>query len=278
MLLNVVLEKTLESPLDYKEIKPDNPKGNQSWIFIGRTDAEVEAPILWPPDAKNWLIGKDPDAGKDWRQEEKGTTGDKMVGWHHHLNKYGFEQTLGDGEGQGSLACCSPWSHKESDTTEKLNNNTLVSSQRQKMKMRFLGGWDGKESACNTRDLIWSLGQEDFLERETATYSSILAWRIPWTEEPGGLSSTGSHRVGYDWGDWAQYYLTLKLIAPLSQVNGVQSTPPFPISHSKHWKLVCLGLLSLTLEMQIKNHPLVAFIKFVQCAFQEVFRTTMSYG
>ena len=87
----VVLEKTLESPLDSKEIQPFHPKGNQSWIFIGRTDAEAETPILWPPDAKNWLIGKDPDAGKDWRQEEKGTTEDEMAGWHHQLDGHEFE-------------------------------------------------------------------------------------------------------------------------------------------------------------------------------------------
>ena len=119
----VVLEKILESPLESKEIKPANPKGNQPWIFIGRTDAEAEAPILRPPDAKSWLIGKDPDAGKDWRQEEKGMTEQEMVGWHHQLNEYEFEQTQGDGEGQRSLACCSPWGHKESDMTELLNDN-----------------------------------------------------------------------------------------------------------------------------------------------------------
>ena len=119
----VVLEKTLESPLDCKEIKPVHPKGNQSWIFIGRTDVEAEAPILWPPDAKSWLIRKDPDAGKDWRQEEKGTIEDEMVGWHHWLNGHEFEQAPGDGEGQGSLACCSPCGRKESDITERLNNN-----------------------------------------------------------------------------------------------------------------------------------------------------------
>ena len=101
----MVLEKTLESPLDCKEIKPVNPKGNQPWIFIGRTDAEAEPPILWPKDVKNWLIGKDPDAGKDWRQEEKGTTEDEMVGWHHWLDGHEFEQSPGVGEGQGSLAC-----------------------------------------------------------------------------------------------------------------------------------------------------------------------------
>ena len=120
---NVVLEKTIESLLDCKEIKPINPKGNQSWIFIGRTDAEAEAPILWSPDAQSWLTGKDPDAGKDWRQEEKGMTEDEMVGWHHWLNWHEFEQAPGDGEGQGSLACCSPGSCKESDMTERLNNS-----------------------------------------------------------------------------------------------------------------------------------------------------------
>ena len=113
----VMLEKTLESPLDYKEIKLVNPKGNQSWIFTGRTGAETEAPILWPPDAKNWLIGKDPDAGKDWRQE-KGMTEDEMVGWYRWLDGHEFEQALGVGNGQGSLACCSPWDCKHSDMTE----------------------------------------------------------------------------------------------------------------------------------------------------------------
>ena len=116
----VVLEKTLENPLDCKEIKPVNSKRNQFWIFIGRTDAE--ATILWPRDAKNGLIGKDRDAGKDWRREGKGTTEDKMVGRHHRLNGHEFEQALGEGERQGSLACWSPWGHKESDTTEQLNN------------------------------------------------------------------------------------------------------------------------------------------------------------
>ena len=121
----VVLEKTLESPLDFKEIKPVNLKGNQSWIFIGRTDAEAETSILWPPDAKNWLIWKDPDAGKDWRQEEKGATEDEMVGWHHWLDGHELEQDLGVGDGQGSLACYSPWGCKEMDMTERLNWSEL---------------------------------------------------------------------------------------------------------------------------------------------------------
>ena len=108
----VVLEKTLESPLDCKEIQPIHSKGNQSWIFIGRTDVEAETLILWPPDGKSWLIWTDPDAGKDWRQEEKGMTEDEMVGWHHWLDGREFEQAPEVGDGQGSLGSCSPWGHK----------------------------------------------------------------------------------------------------------------------------------------------------------------------
>ena len=108
-------------PLDWKEIQPVNPNGNQSWILIGRTDAEAETLILWPPDAKNWLIWKDHDAGKDWKWEEKGRQRMKMVGWHHRLDGHEFEQALGVGDGQGSLACCSTWGCKELDITEWLN-------------------------------------------------------------------------------------------------------------------------------------------------------------
>ena len=126
MLLNCGVgeeSNTLESPLNCKEIKPVNPKGNQSRKFIGRTNAEAQTPILWPPDAKNRLTGKNPDAGKDGRQEEKGMTEDEMVGWHHQLDGHEFEQAPGYGDGQGSLACCSPWGRNKSDTTEQLNNN-----------------------------------------------------------------------------------------------------------------------------------------------------------
>ena len=104
-------------------------KGDQSWVFIGRTDVEAETPILWPPGAKSWLIGKDPDVGKDWGQEEKGTTEDEMVGWHHRLDGRGFGWTLGVGDGQGGLACCSSWGHKELDTTERLNWTELIHMQ-----------------------------------------------------------------------------------------------------------------------------------------------------
>ena len=117
----VVLDDTLENLLDWKEIQPVHPEGNQSWIFTVRTDAEAEPPILWLSDAKNWLIWKDPDAGKDWRWEEKGMTEDEMVGWHQRLNGHEFEQALGVGDGQGGLGCCSPWGHKESGMTERLN-------------------------------------------------------------------------------------------------------------------------------------------------------------
>ena len=117
----VVLEKTLESPLDCKEIQPVHPKGDQSWMFIGRTDAEAETLILWAPDLKSRFTGKDPDAGKDWRQEEKGTTEDEIVGWHHWLYGHELEQSPGVDNGQGSQACCSPWGRKESDMTEQLN-------------------------------------------------------------------------------------------------------------------------------------------------------------
>ena len=117
----VVLEKTLESPLDCKEIKPVSPKGNQSWIFIGRTDAEAETPVLGPSNAMNRLTGNDHDAGKDWRQEEKGMTEDETVGWHHQLDVHESEQAPGVGDGQGGLVRCSLWGHKESDTTEQLN-------------------------------------------------------------------------------------------------------------------------------------------------------------
>ena len=122
-----MLEKTLENPLDCKEIQLVNSKENKSGILIGRTDAEAETPIFWPPDMKNWLIGKDPADGKDWKQK-KGTTEEELVGWLHRLDGRGFESASGVGDGQGSLACCSPWGHEQSEMTERLNwlTDTLV--------------------------------------------------------------------------------------------------------------------------------------------------------
>ena len=137
-----MLEKTLKSPLDSKEIKPVNSKGNQSCIFTGRTDAEAEAPIFQPPDVKSQFIGKDPNAQKEGRQDEKRVTKDEMIGWHHQLNRHEFEKTSGDGEGQGGLECCNTWDLKESDMTEQLNNNKGESACR----------WDsGEESICHCR-------------------------------------------------------------------------------------------------------------------------------
>ena len=136
----MVLEKTLKRPLDCKEIKPVNPKGNQSWIFIGRTDTEAETLILWPPDAKNWLIWKDPDAGKDWGQVEKGTTEGEMVGWYHWLDGHEFGQAPGVGDGQVGLACYSPWGWKELDTTEQLNWTELLRETLEYVICRFLEG------------------------------------------------------------------------------------------------------------------------------------------
>ena len=117
----VVLEKTLESPLDCKEIQPVHSEGDQLWDFFGRSDAKAETPVLWPPHVKSWLIGKDSDAGRDWGQEEKGTTEDEMAGWHHRLDGHELEWTPGVGDGQGGLACCNSWGRKESDMTEWLN-------------------------------------------------------------------------------------------------------------------------------------------------------------
>ena len=117
MLLNCGVGEDFENPLDCKEIQPVHAKGDQSWVFMGRTDAEAETPILWPPHAKTWLIGKDPDAGRDWGQEEKGTTEDEIAGWHHRLDAHEFRWTPGAGDGQGGLTHCSSWGRKESDMT-----------------------------------------------------------------------------------------------------------------------------------------------------------------
>ena len=222
-----VVLKTLESLLDCKEIKAVNPKGNRSWIFIGRTDAEAETPILWLPDAKNWLIWKDPDAGKDWRWEEKGTTEDEMVGWHHRLDGYEFEQALGVGDGQGGLACCSPWSCKESDTTEQLNWTEqdiglffsdyllfLVISS-----IHFgasLVAQKLKHLPAMRKTRVRFLGWEDPLEKEMAIHSSTLAWKIPWMEEPDRLQSMGSQRVGHDWATLLSLSIHFSFCLPLT--------------------------------------------------------------
>ena len=178
----VVLEKTLESPLDCKEIQPVHPKGNQSWVFIGGTDVEAETPVLCSPDVKLWLIGKDPDAGNDWWQEEKGMPEDEMVGWHHWLDGHGFGWTLGVDDGQGGLGCCG---HEVTKSWTWLSDWTELILVAQMVK--------NLPAMLDT--FVQSLGQEDPLEKEIATHSSVLAWRTPWTEEPGEVG----HGVTKSW-------------------------------------------------------------------------------
>ena len=186
----VMLEKTLESPLDCKEIQPVNPKRNQSWIFIRRTHAEAEAPILWPRDV-NWLIWKEPDAGEDWRQEEKGTTEDEMVGWHYRLDGHELEQAPGVGDGQVSLVCCSPWGCKESDKPERLNwtepnenkqsfSPLLVSIIYQKMRaFIILVVFSFLSSKILSSNIIFYRFPDNTVEKAMALHSITLAWKIP---------------------------------------------------------------------------------------------------
>ena len=207
-----VLEKTLESPLDCKEIQPVHPKGNQSWIFIGRTDADAETPILWPPDAKNWLIGKDPDAGKDWRQEEKGMTEDEMVRWHHWLSGHEFEKAPGVGDGQGGLVCCSPSSRKESDMT-KWFNWTEDPAENPSESYKGLTAFpersqEGTGRCCpkvNSQrqeffSVFWNQCDEtEFFDETRWTWIWANSERLWRREELGMLQSMGSQRVRHDW-------------------------------------------------------------------------------
>ena len=151
----VVSEKTFESPLDWKDIQPVHPKGNQSWIFFGRTDAEAKAPVFWPSDAKSWVIGKHPHAGKDWRQEEKGITEDEMVGWHHQLHGHECEQAPGVGDEQGSLACCSPWGHRVLRHNWATELNWKNKRSRGRQRMRWL------DSITNSMNMISEQTPED---------------------------------------------------------------------------------------------------------------------
>ena len=173
----VVLEKTLESSLNCKEIQPVHSKGDQFWVFFGRTDAEAETPILWPPHSKSWLTGKYSDAGRDWGQEEKGMTEDEMAGWHHWLDGHESEWTPGVGDRQGGLACCSSWGHKESDTTEQLNWTELK---------HILKGGDvqqiclGQEKAT----YIQVLEKVTFNQREKWVLWRIVHTIFPWQENP----------------------------------------------------------------------------------------------
>ena len=154
MLLNCGVGEDSWESLDWKEIQPVHSEGDQSWVFIGRSDAEAETPMLWAPDAKSWLLGKDPDAGKDWGQEEKGTTEDEMVGWHHRLNRHRFGWTPGVDDGQRGLVCCSSWGRKESDTTEQLNWTELPCCRQ---ILYHLSYWESLGLYSNVTCFIFSL-------------------------------------------------------------------------------------------------------------------------
>ena len=197
----VVLEKTLKSPLDCREIQPVHPKGDQSWIFIARTDAEAETPILWPPDVKNWLIWKDPDAGKDWRREEKGTTEDEMVGWHHWLNGHDFESTPEVGDGQGGLAGCSPRGCKELDTTEQLNwlKGQLPSTQPVLSGSHEYTKPPGLRTGVPKKAAHWDIAMELYL----------------WTEQPWVSG----------WNSWSSVALCLDNLAPFCLSQSKISSP-----------------------------------------------------
>ena len=202
-LRTVVLEKTPESPLDCKEIKPVNLKGDEPWIFTEKTDAEAEVSVFWSSDVSRQLIGKVLDAGKDWGQKEKWASEDEMAAQHHQCNEHELGQTPGDGEGQGGLVYCSLWGCKEWDMTGWLNNNN------NELFMGFPSGSAVKNlPAMQELQGVWvqSLGREDPLEEGMATHSNILSWRTAWTEEPGRLQSIGSQRVRYDWSNLARIH------------------------------------------------------------------------
>ena len=188
-LVTVVLKKTLESPLDCKEIQQVHPKGNQSWIYIGRTDAEAETPILWPPDAKNCLIGKDPDAGKDWRQE--GERDDR--GWDCWMASWTQWTWVW-------VNSSSWWWTGRPGVPQSMRSQRVWHDWVTELNWQLV-----KNPSAMREALVQSLGWEDPLEEGLATYSSILAWRILWTQDPGRLQSMGLQRVGQDWGTKAQH-------------------------------------------------------------------------
>ena len=206
MLLNCGLKKTVESSLDCKEFHPVHPKGDQSWVFIERTDIEAETPILWPPDVKSWLFWEDPDAGRDLGQEEKGMTEDEMVGLHCWLNEHEFEWSLGVGDGQEALACCGSWGHKELDTTEQVNWTELMLKQKLQYFSHLMRRSDSLEKTL-------MLGKIEVRRRRVKRgwegwMTSPIWWT--WVEQASGvgdgqgrsgvLQSMGSQRVGRDWG------------------------------------------------------------------------------
>ena len=189
----VVLEKTLESPLDCKEIQPVRPKGDQSWVFIGRTDVEAETPILWPPEAESWLIGKDPDAGRDWGQEEKGTPEDEMVRWHHRFDGHGFGWTPRVGDGQGGLVCCGSGGCKESDMTEQLNWTELKHTNKW-CKFCYLW-WENKQKAWRAKK--WKNSSAwDYLQVGCSGMASQRRWHLNWDLKGGQEPVLEKHILG----------------------------------------------------------------------------------
>ena len=235
----VVLEKTLESSLDCKEIQPVHSKGDQFWVFFGRNDAEAETPILWPQDAKSWLIGKDPDAGKDWGQEEKGMTEDEMAGWHDWLDGHEFEWTHGVGNGQGGLACCDSWGRKKSDKTEQLNWTELNWNQ----------WWEGNGNPLQYRCL------ENSLERGAwwaaihgvAQNRTWLKWlsssskpMIMWTRVAEVKNHSKKHAVG-------SHFLLQKIFLTNPGLLNCRQVP-YQLSH--HWCPVFTAALKLSQDME----------------------------
>ena len=217
----MVLEKTIESPLDCRENQPVHSKGDQSWVFFGRNDAKAETPILWPPHVMSWLIGKNSDAGRDWGQEEKGTTEDEMAGWHHRLNVHEFEWTPEVGDGQGGLVCCNSWGHKESDMTERLNWTELREGSHsvcdQLVPSSLIGLWWGSRMVSQglalsfLPSLVAQMVKRLFTMRQTRVQS--LRQEVPWRRKRQStpvlllgkshgrrsLVSMGLQRVGHNW-------------------------------------------------------------------------------
>ena len=256
MLSNCGAEEDSWESLDCRDIKPVNPKGKKKpWIFIGRTDAEAEAPRLWPPDAKSWLIGKDPVAGKDWRQEEKGSTEDEMLGWYHQLDRREFEQTLGDSEGQKSLECWSPWGHKELDTAQWQNKNILCWAQGRWWK-RDREDFSLITGASPPLVSILSPSSPSLFCRiyHTGSVGPKVCVTLPWAGHSSGQRNWQSRKSSCAWLYFACvcysiWCIHLKWVTELFNVTVCLSDAPTQIPHTvscantkRHWQTVSTWL------------------------------------